>query len=284
MIAVPSRKPSRRSLKWTKLHREVWRSAELRACGVVARMLWVDLLALCDPNGRIATPDGRRPNAEQLAAMTTLGEPAVSIESALAALAAWGFVHVEEHGIVVVSAEEDAKYRDSRKAGGEARQGRSGKDAEHLRSMMLSKKSASPSGPSGSSSGSLFSGSGDSDSGDRTPDQKTQGTEKPKGRGRAKPVVVDPATMPLPPNIDTPAVREAITDFVKARIEKGHGPWTETIAKVRVAELASWGPLRAVAALRHSTGYQGVFEPKNASSAGAAAQAPKERTYRTLEA
>lgn len=85
--------------------------------------------------------------------------------------------------------------------------------------------------------------------------------EKPK---RQKTKRIDPSTHPLPPSLDTPEVREALVDYLATR--KG-GAWDENLAAVRLKEMASWGPARAVAALRHSVGYQGLFEPSGAQRA-----------------
>jgi|ERR1035437_1415877 hypothetical protein len=37
---------------------------------------------------------------------------------------------------------------------------------------------------------------------------------------------------------------------------------TEPIAEARLEDCAEWGIQRAITALRHSTGYQGLFEPR----------------------
>lgn len=83
---------------------------------------------------------------------------------------------------------------------------------------------------------------------------------------RAKRVRIEPdayLTRTLPPELDFPDVRAALVDFNRTR--KG-GPWDETLAEVRLRQIAEWGRVRAVAALRHSCGYEGVHEPHGAAS------------------
>lgn len=78
---------------------------------------------------------------------------------------------------------------------------------------------------------------------------------------RAKRSRIDPATYPLPPALDFPDVRAALVDYCRTR--KG-GAWDAELAEVRTRQLAEWGRERAVAALRHSCGAQGLFEPSGA--------------------
>lgn len=88
-------------------------------------------------------------------------------------------------------------------------------------------------------------------------------SESSQTRARAKTrEVVDPHTIPLPREIDTPEVRQALVEFLDARVEAKKGGWGPKLAATRIAELVQWGPERAVAALRHSAGYEGVFEPR----------------------
>lgn len=105
--------------------------------------------------------------------------------------------------------------------------------------------------------------------------------EKPPiaaARRRVKPPDVDPLTVEMPPEINRPDVRAALVAFLAARVEKGHGGWGPSLAQTRLEELASWGPERAIAALKHSAGYQGVFEPRNGQANGKAYQHAFEKT------
>lgn len=76
----------------------------------------------------------------------------------------------------------------------------------------------------------------------------------PKGAGKQLPSI--------PESLDSPAFREAWTDWLQHRRERKPAV-TPTAAKRAFAEMAAWGPDRAVAAIAHSIArsYQGIFEP-----------------------
>lgn len=97
---------------------------------------------------------------------------------------------------------------------------------------------------------------------------------EPKKRKPANPRI-DPATYPLPPSLDFPDVRAALVDYLETR--KG-GAWDEKLAAVRVRQLDEWGRERAIAALQHSVGYQGVFEPSGVRANGKPYQHAFEKT------
>lgn len=69
-------------------------------------------------------------------------------------------------------------------------------------------------------------------------------------------------TPPIPPQLDTPAFREAWSLWTHHRKEIRHG-LTPTTVKRQFARLIKWGPDRAVAAIDHSiaNGWEGIFEP-----------------------
>lgn len=92
---------------------------------------------------------------------------------------------------------------------------------------------------------------------------------KPK---KPRKVRIDPATYPLPASLDFPDVRQALVEYNRTR--KG-GVWDVDLAAIRVRELTAWGRPRAVAALLHSAGYQGLFEPHGKPSYSAPQPPPK---------
>lgn len=97
---------------------------------------------------------------------------------------------------------------------------------------------------------------------------------------RRRSVRIDPETYPLPDSLDLPSVRLALIDYLNTR--KG-GVWNEALAAVRVREMAEWGPERAIAALKHSAGYQGLFEPTGNGRAPIAPQAPSKPLVLTID-
>lgn len=101
---------------------------------------------------------------------------------------------------------------------------------------------------------------------------------KPKPARKVRPPDIDPFTIDLPKSIDRVEVRAALVKFLTARVEAGHGGWKPSLAATRLEELAAWGPERAIAALKHSAGYVGVFEPKNGQANGKAYQHAFEKT------
>jgi hypothetical protein len=74
---------------------------------------------------------------------------------------------------------------------------------------------------------------------------------------------------PLPPVLDTPEFRAAWADWLQHRRET-RKPVRPKTAEKQLAQLAAWGPDRAVKAIEHSTrqGWQGIFEPKGGDGHG----------------
>ena len=92
---------------------------------------------------------------------------------------------------------------------------------------------------------------------DKTGQDGTTPLSPPRG-AKTRKARIDPATIDLPAKINYADVRAALTDYLATR--KG-GAWDEKLAAVRLKQLDEWGRERAIAALRHSVGYQGLFEP-----------------------
>jgi len=77
--------------------------------------------------------------------------------------------------------------------------------------------------------------------------------------GKAEKAAID-----FPASLDTPEFRSAWADWERHRRES-RKPITPTSRRQQLGKLDALGPVRAIAALQHSTacGYQGVFEPGN---------------------
>ncbi len=224
-------------MKWTKHHREVWLDARLRVHPVEVRCLLLDLQALSDEAGAVTE------SREDIALLSGLSQDGLKL--ALETLQRLGLVQILDNGnVAVTSCVEDSRYRDSRRAGGVAARdaGKMPKRCPKDAQAMPSEASASPSGSSSGSSGSLDS-------------RKESAERKP-----SRTVRIDPETYPLPATLDFTDVRAALVDYLTTRKD---GIWNEALAAVRLKELSFWGRERAVAALRHSVGYQGLFEPKS---------------------
>jgi hypothetical protein len=89
---------------------------------------------------------------------------------------------------------------------------------------------------------------------------------------RVKPVTPDPSvpvSQPLgePLPFANPDFLDAWTDYVQARKEKRQ-PVTVTIRHALCKKMVLWGEERSIAALIHSTGYTGLFEPNYGNGNG----------------
>lgn len=245
-------------MKWTKLHRDVWLDARLRVHPVEVRCLLIDLQALSDEDG--AVTEGR----QDIALLSGLSLE--SLQRAIDTLQRLGLVQILDNGnVAVTSCVSDAEYRDSRRAGGVAARdaGKMPKRCPTDAEAMPSDATASPSGSSsGSSSGSLTSG-------------KESAERKPR-----RTVRIDPATIDLPAKINYADVRAALTDYLATR--KG-GAWDEKLAAVRLKQLDEWGRERAIAALRHSVGYQGLFEPSTQKGYRNSTSQPSEPAIKPID-
>jgi uncharacterized protein YdaU (DUF1376 family) len=96
-----------------------------------------------------------------------------------------------------------------------------------------------------------------------------------------------PSSVSIPPSEDkeplpfsSPSFLEAWKDYVQARKEKRQRV-TSTIQKALCKKMIAWGEERSIAALIHSTGYTGLFEPNGASSNGKR-ETTSERNVRNL--
>lgn len=89
--------------------------------------------------------------------------------------------------------------------------------------------------------------------------------DKPKTKQRASKPEPD-----IPASLDTPQVRQALSDYHAARREQKRKPLGNTGLTALYAKLAEWGPTNAEEALRNSVanGWQGVFEPVSANGTG----------------
>jgi hypothetical protein len=76
-----------------------------------------------------------------------------------------------------------------------------------------------------------------------------------------------PAPEPLPLVLDTPAFREAWSDWQAYRRERKLGKWAPRTVKTKLAELAGMGEPSAVQSIRESigNGWSGLFAPKSAT-------------------
>jgi hypothetical protein len=82
---------------------------------------------------------------------------------------------------------------------------------------------------------------------------------------------------PLPAALDVPAFRAAWQDWQAYRRERNLPAWKPRTIAAKLAELSSWGPTRAVAAIRQSigNGWSGLFEARSGGAVPAALPAPR---------
>lgn len=93
-------------------------------------------------------------------------------------------------------------------------------------------------------------------------------TEPPPGKTPQKRAAKAPAAEPtIPPALDTPEFREAWETYWTCR--KG-GRGKPELHVARMKECQEWGVARAVAALKKSVGYQGLWEPNGLPASGGA--------------
>lgn len=90
----------------------------------------------------------------------------------------------------------------------------------------------------------------------------------PKGGKRVspKPPPFDPMVLTIPPELETPAFREAWSNWVSHRKQKKSG-LTESCAKSQLKKMAAMGVVRAIAMIENSIfrGWTGLFEPDDAN-------------------
>lgn len=81
-------------------------------------------------------------------------------------------------------------------------------------------------------------------------------------RGKS-PSNFDASKQPLPPSIDTPAMREAWNDWCEDKRSRGK-KITEGACKRQFRQLVRWGPAKGVIAIENAiaSGWSGLFEPK----------------------
>lgn len=234
-------------MKWTKLHRDEWFSPLLRICPFYVRILYADLSCLCADDGFIASSE------EELSRATGLTPEEVS--KGLKELRRLGFLDVADGCYQMRAVARDTRYRRSRVKGGKARQRAA--NATHAQHDAQHQCSAS--------SSLLFS---ESDSGSGVSEVRSLKPEK-KRSGKVR-EVVDFAKVELPPEIDTPEARRILVEAAAVRAENRHDPIGPHGWKMRLRNLAEWGPQRFLAAVIHSASYEGLFEPRASGSPQAA--------------
>lgn len=93
---------------------------------------------------------------------------------------------------------------------------------------------------------------------------QTKPNDQPTTPRRGKPSSkFDASKQSLPPSIDTPAMREAWSDWCEDKSSRGK-KITEGACKRQFRQLAQWGPAKGVIAIENAiaNGWSGLFEPK----------------------
>lgn len=232
---------------WTALYGSICTSKKLRACANDAsRVFYLLLLTQADPWGRAED------DAETLCARVwpLLGKSEKDTEKALTDLASCGLIARYVCDATKVVQILDWESHAGRHQGG-SRGSPSFPEPPRVSPSLPESPRVSP--DSSGTSGEIRSPYISSLSPSPSESRKESDERKP-----SRTVRIDPETYPLPATLDFPDVRQALVDYLTTRKD---GIWNEALAAVRLKELATWGRERAIAALRHSVGYQGLFEP-----------------------
>lgn len=250
---------------WFKFYPGDWRNnLALQGCSLAARGLWIEILAIvraAPREGVLADAQGRPLSVERIAAMVNASKEEVS--KLLDELSAAGVAKRLDGGSGALLSPRMARYAQRSEEGRLSAAKRWDRPQEA--------PNASPIGgtPLAFRHRSDGSSSSDSESGSSLSDP-VQSLEEKKAPIRKRPA---PPPLPsLPAELDFPDVREALADYLATR--KG-GRWDAKLTAVRLKQLAAWGRARAVAALRHSAGYQGLFEPTPGRADQASGPAPQ---------
>ncbi len=107
---------------------------------------------------------------------------------------------------------------------------------------------------------------------DTRPDTEYRKGEKgkeSKNKSTRKRDFFDPLRVEIPPGLDSESFRSAWSDWCAHRTEI-RKPITPTSSRQQLAQLATWGQRRAIAAISHTItkGWQGIREPEGSHSNG----------------
>jgi hypothetical protein len=85
-----------------------------------------------------------------------------------------------------------------------------------------------------------------------------------KGDARGKPKQISAASVPVPPEFETPEVRQAISDWLDFKVKRGEPYKDAAYFGRKVAEFSRAGPRAFIAAVNSSIGnnYAGLFLPR----------------------